>query len=369
MKYIKYLSIALFMVVLSMPSAAKPIALVFKAQKDDEKALVDYRGYFRQNINTLKEAGFEVRNSLIIDSKETLAQEIAHLPSASVGFIYIIAHGSPKSISFSETFSLTASEIETWTDLHRILAPNAWIFLHSCLTGKLIPDFFNNIQFAFTKLTIDMPDVTIIAPSECLHSSRLRKNELGSFDVYMKKGMNHQENIALSVAKETKELFSQFTTSAGLVLSQEQEDVLKKSIKKTKGTFEESVILANADYQTNDALSAAIMKNRGKKGSPLSEVKYLVEELFASIDGEASIAPETITAASPVFTAIAFRDYEVLKYLIQRGADFKVITPYGTALDYAKKELLDLKEKGPRKKDQEEIELLEKIIKLLEAAA
>lgn len=149
----------------------KPIALIIQAKYDHNNNFRPTKGFYLKQRAHIKNRGYEIID-LKIEDPNDLPRFIddLNIPSSSIGFLWIRGHGAAKQIALSESpeKSFTPHNLpKVFGWVSEKFKDDTTIYLESCSTGRLDQgDFFNNMQFEFAKLTVDKPEVKIVAPSE-----------------------------------------------------------------------------------------------------------------------------------------------------------------------------------------------------------
>lgn len=297
------------------------------------------RGFYNKNLHDLKQTGYEIKTIDVNNIKSQLAS----LPPSSVGFLWIRMHGSPQSMTATKEIEITVENCgDIFESLPYILNENAWVFLESCSTGYLLPDF-NNMQFAFAKLTIEKPMVKIVAPSKNSHINYFSIQEDGSFyfEIQEKHFMN-ERNIAVVLGQETKALMRN-AIEHNIMLESRADDIFKSLKINQECPFLESFKteysggLCGAGFDLTNVLMNVIEQHFDEYDIVLDCVKKLVEVFHASTNFETEhIFAYSIHITAPLAAAIYFKHTELVKFLLNNGANPSYSFNSQTILDFSK---------------------------------
>jgi hypothetical protein len=226
--------------------------------------------------------------------------------------------------------------------LPHILNENAWVFLESCSTGYLLPDF-NNMQFAFAKLTLEKPMVKIVAPSKNSHIDYFSIQEDGSFyfEIQESHFMN-EKNIAVVLGQETKVLLRD-AIEHNIILESKAEEIWK-SLKITQECpflesfkTEHSGVLCGASFDLTNVLMNVIQQHFDEYHIALDYVRKLVEVFHASPNFETeNLFAYSIHLTAPLAAAIYYKHTELVKFLLNNGATPPYSKDWKTILDFSK---------------------------------
>ena len=165
------------------------------------------KGEYRKQLKHFEAQGYEIIQKNINDPETEIPSILEALEDDSLAFVWPRMHGAPKSMTAAQGKEITSENLQKiFALLPGKLMSNAIIFLDSCSTGKLIKDFYNNIQFTFAKLTLELPHVQIIAPSELLAMYRFSFNE-GIFRCNMASNSSRSQDISITIGAKTKQAF------------------------------------------------------------------------------------------------------------------------------------------------------------------
>lgn len=296
--------------------SSKPIALVLTADRDEGGLFREDRGYYKANKQELINAGYQIIEISNIDDPKMLASISDVFSQSSIGMLLIRAHGHPKAMEFSKNCLVKSEEISTtfyW--IVEKMKPNAVIALDSCSTGSLQGNFFDNIQFSFAKLTIDLPEVKIAAPSKVAFVTKFTIED-GEFEFYSRSEPYSSENSSVIISSEIKSKLKHQTVQS---LESEREAILSM-LQKNRPAFHTVRVyeyyLHEASFSHTGGLMLAIQKE------DLSAVKYLIENFHANPDLGLSDSEFTWSAIyCPLNAAIDKRNIEIIEYLLTKGAN------------------------------------------------
>jgi hypothetical protein len=221
----------------------------------------------------------------------------------------------------SSSYTLHANEVkEIFQELPAKLTSNAVIYLDACLTGSLKDDFYNNMQFAFAKLTAQMPDVTIVAPCQESATGIVEWRDEQGFYIESTGSVFSPDNISITLGKETKKLIKN-AQDEDIELNHIQETLLQTL---QRDRYAEKLIHIWSRFkgnERNDVNIGLIDIINANGNNVLEDTRYFVEELCA--DGQAHISnkPRVKGRASPLFAAIHIGNGELVSYLLEHGAD------------------------------------------------
>jgi|GEM_PF-4857341 len=237
-------------------------------------------GFYHKHIYDLERAGYEI---LEIDLTDTasLEKQLKKFPESSVGFLWLRMHGSPQSMTASEHFKIDLTNInEIFKDLPFILHERCIVFLDSCSTGSL-KNGCNNMQFAFGKLTLDKPNIQIVAPSDYLHVPYFSISEDGNFTFEMMASPRSTTNISVILGQQTKTILNKARVSN--ILLEDVENELKNSLQanESRPFLENFISKFGSDFNLTGRLKNAI-KGFKKYDITLREAKELIEIYHAN---------------------------------------------------------------------------------------
>lgn len=340
-------------ITINQPSAntTTPTVLVISCKKQDG-IFSPYRDDYFGNILALKHDGFTVKETGI-GSFDELTQVASNVVDNSISLLWIRAHGSPRSMTFSKEYEPNSDDIRrTWSVITTKLKSDATIILDSCLTGKL--ESYNNIQLAFADLTIKLPDVKIFAPEESISQTTIRRNKAGDFCVSMQ---DCGKEYIMGMGGKTKKILQEFKNqgSKDLLL----ENLKKSRIKAAKPDNKQCPLTEGLNETDRSAVESTLAREnhiltnaflRIVAYHPLSIVKHFVEKLHIPLD-----SPKFYQLDTPIFQSIMYDRVEVVKYLKSKGADWQSkhngVTPLSLAKDPNRSII-------PRKPNNEIIQLL-----------
>jgi len=301
-------------------------------------------GFYNKHLHDLQQAGYEI---LKINVNE-ISTQLANLPPSSVGFLWIRMHGSPQSMTATKELKITLENCyEIFKSLPTILIHDACVFLDSCSTGYLLPDF-NNMQFAFAKLTLEKPLVQIVAPSKDMHVFYFCIQDDGSFYFEMQESSRSNKNMAVVLGRETKGILSDAIQHNDSLES--RAEAIRSSLQiREECPFlndfkkEQHGNLCGASFDLTNVLLNAIIYNANNAKAALVEVKRLIE-VFHAIPNyeEGYVLTGDFKCTAPLAAAISNNQVDVVTYLLNHGADlfhsFKGETIHGFAshIDYMK---------------------------------
>jgi uncharacterized protein YaaR (DUF327 family) len=324
------------------------------------------KGEYRKQLKYFETQGYEIIQKNIKNPETEIPSILEALEDESLAFVWPRMHGAPKSMTAAQGKEITSENLQKiFALLPKKLMGNAIIFLESCTTGKLIGDFYNNIQFTFAKLTLELPDVQIVAPSEKLSMYRFLFNE-GIFNCNMASNSSGSQDISITIGAKTKQVFEiiriindktslDVSTAIGaktkelikiikiiaefyggdceeVVMMYVMESLLLGSVVKNEGyywpnnhyTINQGVVLENR-FDTSKILKAFIVNK------DFQSVKTLVEKYFVPVnseDGQRTCWHDETPLAfafKQIQCASSLKDKEslinIVKYLIRKGAD------------------------------------------------
>lgn len=359
----------------------KKIALIITTKDDHNGRFLPQVGFYRRDCKHLQENGYEIV-SLTPESETDLNKQVEKLEDLSIGFVWIRAHGYPTFMRFvKDTFEPTASFIkQNWTWLVNKLHPSATIYLDSCDTGKPIKNIEANVQFAFAILTLDFPEVTIIAPKEGVHVSSFAVTHDGRFLVSMINSPGDKKNLALVVGAKTKEILKKAQESMlsreklidSIETGKEITHFLQKNEYETLDVHNIEGFLIQTHYDVEATFFEIMRYYQHPKhySLALDQVKYLVEALGASINKESCSKLITGYAGgfNPLFCAVDMGNLDVVRYLLERKADATVCFKDISLRDFAQSNINKTNNEEEERVEviKEEKLLREKIILLIE---
>ena len=325
------------------------------------------KGEYRKQLKDFETQGYEIIQKNIKDPETEIPSILAAVEDESLAFVWPRMHGTPKSMTAAMGKDITSENLpKIFALLPKKLTSDAIIFLESCKTGNLTKDFYDNIQFTFAKLTLELPDVQIIAPSELLAMYRFSFNE-GIFRCNMASNSSRSQDISITIGAKTKQAFEIIriindktsldvsTAAIGaktkeliklikiigefhggdceeVVMKYLMESLLLDSVIKNKEYYAPSayysinqVVVLDSQYDTSKMLQAFIKK------IDFQSVNTLVEKYVVPVNSEDSSVgywqEQTPLAYAfyQIKCASSQKDQESLiniaKYLISKGAD------------------------------------------------
>jgi hypothetical protein len=309
------------------------------------KRTIEFRpsfGFYNKHINDLERAGYEIIKIDLTDAA-SLKKQLQEFPESSIGFLWLRMHGAPQSMTASENFKIDLVNInEIFADLPFILHDHSTVFLHSCSTGSL-KNGCNNMQFAFAKLTLEKPNIQIVAPSEDLHVPYFSILDDGNFAFEMIACSRSTTNISVILGQQTKVILSH--AKASNVSLDDMKNELKDSLQINKGCpfLENFTAKFGTDFNLTDQLIRAISTNALKRFEKrdmeitLNRVKDLIEVYHANPNyPDGFIVPLSWETATPLANAIYYKHTEMALYLLEHGADPYYTIKSKTLIDYAK---------------------------------
>ncbi len=323
------------------PKAVQGVTtLVLQASHDKDGVLRASRGFFQRNLKQLGNGGGSHR-IVVIKEMTDIATAISSAKDRSIDFLYISAHGFPKEIQFTEDETLKAPEVDAFfSELPRKLKANATIYLSSCSTGSLEKDFYHNMQFRFGILTIDMPNVRVLAPSEDLHLDLIQNDPENGLQFEMVGETSYTNNIAICLDRETKAVLKRaFGRKAHLAAVKAQ--LLDSLVRIRETTYRinsllKSSVLDDVSHDTSLALTKELLCAGHDSDKSLSRARFYVEELGVDPNARAGFTPLSPQCASPLFAAVHFGHGRLVAYLLENGADAAVRYKELSPVDYAK---------------------------------
>jgi hypothetical protein len=196
--------------------------IILRPSHDHNGAFHPEKYFFNFNKLSFQKHGYEVIEYNIINEND-IVNFIQNTPDNSIGFLWIQGHGTPKTIQLGEYYKIHASEINTiFSALPSKLTGDAHILLDSCSTGKFDNAFYDNVQFGFGKLTKDMLDVKIIAPTDDTMSNLTIgiNDDTGDFSFYVTRA-ERGGNIISALGENTKSLLNESLDDSCMNLIQE----------------------------------------------------------------------------------------------------------------------------------------------------
>ena len=298
------------------------------------------KGEYRKQLKDFETQGYEIIQKNIKDPETEIPSILAAVEDESLAFVWPRMHGTPKSMTAAMGKDITSENLpKIFALLPKKLTSDAIIFLESCKTGNLTKDFYDNIQFTFAKLTLELPDVQIIAPSELLAMYRFSFNE-GIFRCNMASNSSRSQDISITIGAKTKELIKLIKIIGEfhggdceeVVMKYVMESLLLDSVIKNKEYYAPSayysinqVVVLDSQYDTSKMLQAFIKK------IDFQSVNTLVEKYVVPVNSEDSSVgywqEQTPLAYAfyQIKCASSQKDQESLiniaKYLISKGAD------------------------------------------------
>ena len=237
------------------------------------------RGFYNKQVKDLQEAGYEI---LRIDVKSpSCISQLQNLPENSVGFFWPRMHGSAKTMVASETLTIDLDNInEILNFLPRIMHPNGTIFLESCSTGSL-EHGCNNIQFAFAKLTLEKPNIQIVAPSKDNNLAYFSVSKDDNFSFEMQESPRTQNNTSLILGQQTKSILSKAVASHTPLESIQDELISSLQMNQTNPFLENFKKNFGTEFDLTDQLINAISAMESSS-TTLKQVKEFIEVYHAS---------------------------------------------------------------------------------------
>ncbi len=315
-------------------------------------------GFYQKNVHDLEQAGYTVLK-LNMEINEPFSQ-LENLPKNSVGFFWLRMHGSPQSMTATENLQLTTNNCkEIFACLPSILTEDATLFLDSCSTGSLAQ--LDNMQFAFAKLTLNMPEVQVVAPSEDLHFGHFTLLENNRFAFEMISCPGGKKNISVILGRETKAILQEASLSN--TAFEDLEPALKASLQLAEHCpllheFRHKFkFLHQSGYDLPNLLTEIIKQCFDSKKA-LVLVKSLIEDYHAATNHlEGYSEAYSFDSATPLSAAIYNKRSNIVAYLLTQNADPFYSIRNITLLDFAKRrdeEKGNTSIKMRRKKEQDE---------------
>ncbi len=301
-------------------------------------------GFYYKHIHDLQKVSDETL-TIDVSSTDSIAP-LKKLPESSVGFFWFRMHGLVQSMAASETLTIDVNNVyEIFDFLPRIMKDKGVIFLDSCSTASL-QSGCNNMQFAFAKLTLEKPNIQIVAPSERCHVSYFSISKEGDFSFEMQGEGHSTKNISVVLNHETKAILSK------TIASNTSLELVKEELKNSLCTYKACPFLDKymatygQNFQLIDLLISSINRIGRDSNRILEQVKDLIETYHASpndLKGTVRLLCSWQNA-SPLSSAVHYKLTSVVRYLLEHGAD-PLYTLDGTCLlDYAKQRDANTKE-------------------------
>ena len=303
------------------------------------------KGFYNKHCHDLIQAGYTII-TINVTSTALITQQLSALPDDSIGFLWNRMHGSATTMSAAEERDIRSDNIpQIFACLTAKLTKNATIYCDSCLTGCLENNFYNNVQFAFAKLTVTLPDVQIVAPSEVSHLDKFSILANSSFKFEIIESPTASTNIAVVLGAATKELLYH-AINTGIPLDTIQGS-LRNSIS-TGGVAAMSFygipdgLLIDAHYDLELTMLLAIMRIQQQEKC-LNIVSTLVEKLYVSLQpvADSTRTPFAWEHATFLSAAICAKKPDVVAYLLQNGADPFVTLHGQTLYDFVQEQAQD----------------------------
>lgn len=315
-------------------------AVILQATIDATEFRTNF-GFYNKHIHDLKEAGYEILE-IEVDSSMSIMETLSSIPDNSLGFLWLRMHGSPSSMSAAKDFDITLENIpEIFSALPKVMTENATVFLDSCLTGCL-KNGFNNIQFAFANLTLDKPQVKIVAPYEASHVIFFSIENKDSFNVEILAKPSSDENIAIILGNETKQIM-RHTLQSNISLQSLNDEVNNSlTINKTSPFLnnfkkEYSSFMFGSGFDLT-AMLINVIRGPLNSENALKHVRELIESYHASPNypkNNGAICPRWENA-TPLSSAIYYKRSDIVTYLLANGADLSYTINGATMLELAK---------------------------------
>ncbi len=313
-----------------MPNTNMKKAVIFTATKN-ARVFRSSRVFRNRQIHLLSTHDYQV-SEYKVAALPIIPEHLAEVSDNTLGFLWLRFHGSSKSMAACENGDITLDNIkELFKDLEHKMIDDGIIFLESCSTGSLSGDFYNNVQFAFAKLTLKKPGIKIIAPSQDSHISQFSIDDLGIFSfqaiapAYQSK---EDEDITIILGEETKRFLLEANDQKKELAS--ISDSLRSSLSCNSSSVNFNVegipkyFMLDAEYDFSRVLRSILM-DKGKFSSPqvLAMVKQLIDEHYADVNvpSDHEFYPFDWHTASPLGAAIYRADPELVTYLLSKGAD------------------------------------------------
>lgn len=310
----------------------KPIAVIVTARKDSVAAFSKAKGYFKANVTLLREKGYEVIEIEDVANPRDLKEIMQNIPNGKLNFFWLRAHGAPEKMLFSESHVLHAAEVSNvFAWLPAKLNSKAIIYLDSCLTGNIEGNkFYNNIQFSFGKLTTSLQQVKIIAPSEVSYIDRFDIDTQGNFSIHSRPAYQDKDTI-LILDEAVKTILLQNGDQA---ITIETATLLRNNLKSSAvSNFTFNQLYSNKYLEQTgldhfSALLCAIKENN------IDAAKELIN-LFDTNPNQRELpllCESNEEFYCPLNMAIKVKNLEMLKFLLEKGADIFIkhnqLSPY-----------------------------------------
>lgn len=313
----------------------KKLAVILQTTKRKQQFRSTF-GFYEKNLYDLRNAGYEIPNINI----NNFINELESLEDSSVGFLWVRMHGEPESMDATEELTITTENChQVFKCLSRILTDTATIFLDSCSTGSLDKGI-NNIQFAFAKLTLNKPDVQIVAPLKNMHMSYFSILEDQTFGFEIIEKPRSYQSMCVILGKQTKEIISDACKN-NMSLESIHDELVESLQLNLKCEFlnkfreENKKIMFGADFDLNTMLVNAI-NSIHDSDEALSVVSKLVEVFHANPNQEDGYIFHfsSLARATPLSAAIFYENTKIAEYLLNQGANLFYIIKERTLLDY-----------------------------------
>jgi len=326
------------------------IALILNAKYDHNDNFKETKGFYFRNEQHLKKKGYQILK-VTIEKPEELRM-LSKIIKDQIGFLWIRGHGASDKITFSKEFDLTSSNVHKLLDwLPAKMHHQGIIYLDSCSTGSLKGYFYQNMQFEFGILTLDQPDIKVVASKDDCYINIFKLKEKGFHAYTIASSREVDKNIALILGKNTKQLIMTIETqessfediSQKLIQSLETgetSDIRNKFLKYSGYQQNQEgkpfLLFKDARHDVGKGFMYILMKNHvAIKNAPsftlatllaeqtLTEVKLWIKKLHAPINyiNTDCVGPESY---SPLFAAIAIHYPPLVSFLLNEGADKEV---------------------------------------------
>ncbi len=301
-------------------------AVIFTTTKN-ASTFREARGFLNREICELSTHNYNVEKYKVTELN-IIPEQLARITDGTLGFLWLRFHGTPKSMAVCENGDITGENIgELFKNLVNKMTEDGIIYLEACSTGSLKNDFYNNMQFAFAKLTLNKLGVRIIAPSQDSYLSQFCINDIGEFSFKAIASPYKSEDITVILNEDTKRLLQDAATKAQNFDS--VADSLRASLNESKSLVTFLIkdipteIMLDAQYDFASILRTILADKDRCSKTVLAMVKQLIEEHYveantASDDGFYAFF---WYGASPLSAAIYRAEPELVTYLLSKGAD------------------------------------------------
>ncbi len=293
------------------------------------------RGFYNKEIKNLEKNNFEIIH-INVHSRDSINQ-YKETPKGSIGLLWYRMHGAPDHMAAAVNFDISLDNVdEIFNELPDLMQDKGIIYLDSCQTGSL-KNGCNNMQFAFAKLTLNKPEVQIVAPSKNSHIQHFSISDDGNFSFEMQASHYSTKNISIVLGKQTKAILQKAIESDIPLESIKDELINSLQMNANCPFIENYKAKFGCIFDFPEQLVDTINSDRDSK-TTLERVKELVEIYQASTNyppGFIIVAGNWKTA-TPLSSAIYNKFTDVALYLIEHGADLSYTLQGKTCLDYAK---------------------------------